>query len=466
MSEGYASDASGDSANKRRRTTFAPTVGYTPLISAFKTPLLAAKGELSARTSTLQKDLATIVRTAGEDFLLKRVRLLHKTNKFNEMKDDRELIPASCKIKLDLKVRPETSKSEGYLALSSKRDATIKACHEQLRDLVVDCTKLNVDELSSDVIKTFVINLSLMIEGFLAHDNVMKYSKHRVFVDLFESNYADIAQHLSSTREATQTAWRLHHNLTSLPSPSREIENRYLSSLSARSPNSLTNNLADGGDIIMNDDTDNGMTAREAHTDAQNNPRSTIALPFGDDLGVKNIFRSTVLAKIRDSATLAYSTIWFKYLQVTEENACAARIKKLVNQQGTSSKADDTLAILNAEGHVDPKCLDALLEKKAAQLEKKFDRKLQSLQSQLKTEKAKNSQRGQGGAAKPKKSSTRRGTATPPSKNAKDEAAVPERASSAARERNNKNRSSKQSVQKKKQPNTKGSKPNSQSKKK
>ena len=61
----------------------------------------------------LQRDLATIVQISGEDFLTKRAREREfiKKGKFEKMKDDPNLIPASCRIKLDLNVRKETSKS-------------------------------------------------------------------------------------------------------------------------------------------------------------------------------------------------------------------------------------------------------------------------------------------------------------------------------------------------------------------
>ena len=107
------------------------------------------------------------------------------------MKDDPDLIPASYRIKLDLNVCKETITSQGYLALSARKNEVIKACHTKLRDLVVECTKLNVNELNNDALKSFVTNVPLIIEAFLIYANILKYNKHHVFVDLLENDYTE-----------------------------------------------------------------------------------------------------------------------------------------------------------------------------------------------------------------------------------------------------------------------------------
>ena len=142
-------------------------------------------------------------------------------------------------------------------------------------------------------------------------------------------------------------------------------------------------NEPDGLNPLFDYGINENNTADEAMEDAapsDNNPPATDII-----VGAK----ATIINQVRNvvsRAFLASITSFVNQVQINEQNA---RIKKATAKLKLEYTADNTAAVLQNEGSVDPTILKGLINKEAKKRTSDLDKRIQSLESKLELEKKK-----------------------------------------------------------------------------
>ena len=100
MSDGKASDVSG----RKKRTRFATPAALSEatIKKTRGSPIAAARDQVNSHAGTIHDKLAKIVVRCAADFMTRRQNLYYKIASQEKMKTDKEYIPKSAQIKLEL----------------------------------------------------------------------------------------------------------------------------------------------------------------------------------------------------------------------------------------------------------------------------------------------------------------------------------------------------------------------------
>ena len=106
MSDGNVSDDYG----RQKRTRFATPAATSEVMikKISRSPIAAARDHVDSYAGTLHDKLAKIVVSCAADFMTRRQNLHYKIASQQKLKTDKEYIPKSAQIKLDLSVRKGT----------------------------------------------------------------------------------------------------------------------------------------------------------------------------------------------------------------------------------------------------------------------------------------------------------------------------------------------------------------------
>ena len=118
MSDGNASENS----RRQKRTRFA-TLAAPSEVTIKKTggsPIATARDHVNSHAGTLQKKLAKIVVRCAADFMKRRQNLHYKIASQQKLKTDKEYIPKSAQIKLEIYVETGTNEGKAFQALQDK----------------------------------------------------------------------------------------------------------------------------------------------------------------------------------------------------------------------------------------------------------------------------------------------------------------------------------------------------------
>ena len=141
MSDGNASDDSG----RQKRTRFAtPAAPYEETIKKTRgSPIAAARDHVNSHAGTLHDKLEKIVVRCAADFMTRRQNLHYNIASQQKLKTDKEYIPKSDQIKLELSVEKGTKEGEAFQALQEKHSQVLLECQLKLKSLVVEAGDLD-----------------------------------------------------------------------------------------------------------------------------------------------------------------------------------------------------------------------------------------------------------------------------------------------------------------------------------
>ena len=117
------------------------------------------------------------------------------------MKTDKEYIPKSAQIKLELSVEKGTKEGEAYQALQEKHSQVLVECQLKLNSLVVEAGDLDLIEKKKVTVVSFVESIQDISKGFLTYDNRQDITDHQCSVDLVELYSDHLAVHLNASKE-------------------------------------------------------------------------------------------------------------------------------------------------------------------------------------------------------------------------------------------------------------------------
>ena len=112
MSDGNASNDSG--RQKRTRFTTLAATSEETIKKTRGSPIAAARDHVNSHAGTLHDKLAKIVFRCAADFMTRRQNLHYKIASKKKLKTDKEYIPKSAQIKLELSVGKETKEGRGF----------------------------------------------------------------------------------------------------------------------------------------------------------------------------------------------------------------------------------------------------------------------------------------------------------------------------------------------------------------
>ena len=144
MSNGHSSNDCG----KKKRTRFA-TPAAPSEVTIKKTrglPITAARDHVDSHAGTLHDKLAKIVVRCAANFMTRRQNLYYKIASQQILITDKEYIPKSAQIKLELSVEKGTKEGEALQALQEKHSQLLVECQLKLKSLVVEAGELDLIE--------------------------------------------------------------------------------------------------------------------------------------------------------------------------------------------------------------------------------------------------------------------------------------------------------------------------------
>ena len=130
MSDGNASD---DSWSQKRTRFTTPTAPSEVTIKKNRgSPIAAARDDVNSHARMLHNKLAKIVVRCAADFMTQRQNLHYKIASQKKLKTDKEYIPKSAQIKLELSVEKGTKEGEGFQDLHEKHSQVLTDCQKNL----------------------------------------------------------------------------------------------------------------------------------------------------------------------------------------------------------------------------------------------------------------------------------------------------------------------------------------------
>ena len=136
MSDGNASDNSERHKSTRFATKAAPS--EATIKKTRGSPIAAAQDHVNSHAGTLHKKLEKIVVRCATDFMTRRQNLHYKIASQQKLKTDKEYIPKSAQIKLEISVEKGTKEGEAFQALQEKNSQVLVECQLKLKSLVVE----------------------------------------------------------------------------------------------------------------------------------------------------------------------------------------------------------------------------------------------------------------------------------------------------------------------------------------
>ena len=144
MSDG---NASGDSGRQKRTRFATPEAPSEATIKKTRgPPIAAAQDHVDSHAGTLHDKLAKFVVRCAADFMTWPQNLHYKIASQQKLKTDKEYIPKSAQIKLELSVEKGTNKGEAFQALQEKHSQVLIECQLKLKSLVIEAGDLDLIE--------------------------------------------------------------------------------------------------------------------------------------------------------------------------------------------------------------------------------------------------------------------------------------------------------------------------------
>ena len=411
MSSKKASNVKDDAATnqpKSRYSQFMAVLSPDTKVKADDVPLFLGMNHVREQYPnfmTLDPILQTILLESTGKYLVLASSYSSKTTTYLRMKDDSDSIPHSLRYKIQLAALPQVKRSEGYKAASAKANGIISTMNLQLKGCILDVSKLTIADLREQIIKSIVGSLLLIGEGlYISELGCEKYYRHRIFIDLMYKHgdmIVNAVRLAKTTREELARFYKNHHKLQEMPNKSIPvtIANRYVDPLRLSGNRRIredlietpmgTQQMEDGGSLM-----DLGM-------ETESNERGTLTpTVIGDDRGELTTARRILLQKIANTVEVVFGNAWAVYSLEEDRLQCSRALRKMHSGAIHEAKADEITAILDQEGNVNLRTLNALIDKKVND----GIRASKQQEEKRKSSVAKKDSRGHDGAAGQKKS--------------------------------------------------------------
>lgn len=230
MSTGYETDSSTGS-NKRAR--FAGSADATaasggrPAASggppanadAYRAPIELAKATADGYLASLHINSRNNIREHAHSVVQKQATYRRKAAALQDMKNNPEFIPSDAMINLRLHPVKGVEELPGFKELVRNAAEVVKNCRLLLREPLLKCTEMNVDQLLLDVQQDFVSSLPEIAELLIAEEGDVQYSPHRAVADLLAHHADEITGFIRLRDETFRALYCRVHHLDTFPQP-------------------------------------------------------------------------------------------------------------------------------------------------------------------------------------------------------------------------------------------------------
>ena len=219
-----------DSSAKRHRTNISTTLGTpaesTVIVNHSSNKTLSPLE--SAKTSVLVPYVETLhhAQQPSTTALFKKFGHAYaawywKNEKHTQMMNNKDYVPASCKVGLDLNATPETKKSEDYTTLCAQKDAYIVEIRSGLAAYAKDAHALNVKSYRKTAFNAFCQLLFSAVNGHIAKlgINPNEYSAAQACMDLFALKTDECTAFLAISISDVLRHFKRANDLAVLPEP-------------------------------------------------------------------------------------------------------------------------------------------------------------------------------------------------------------------------------------------------------
>ena len=129
------------------------------------------------------------------------------------MKTDKEYIPKSAQIKLELYVEKGTKEGEAFQDLQEKHSQVLVECQLQIKSLVVEAGDLDLIEKKKLTVVSFVESIHDISKGFLTYDERQDITAHQCSVDLVELYSDHLSVHLNASKENLLEEYKIRYEI-------------------------------------------------------------------------------------------------------------------------------------------------------------------------------------------------------------------------------------------------------------
>ena len=247
------------------------------------------------------------------------------------MKNNADLISRSARIGLTLEASPEVKKGWEYQVLAAEAATAVIECQNQLKNLVIKCSDLNVSELKLHIQKSFAITLPRLAEVFITHNNVKNYSSYQSIVDFLATHYDAMTCHINIQKDDFIKLYCKVNEVESLPTPTcvttaAPAVTTATTTTTTQQPESpfvctvrkATAFRQRGDDEVIEERDD-----RNVMYDA--NGSQTVPV-------VANLVKATILDSLRATVETIYISSWNAFLNHIKINERTARLKHLAKE--------------------------------------------------------------------------------------------------------------------------------------
>ena len=384
MTTKKASDVGSMAGTKRAKTRYQQFVeAATPSVTIKQddVPLMAAMRHVRESIpdfSALEPLLQTIILESAGEYLCTASSYYFKVLAHKRMTEDHDFIPHSVRYKCELSAPATIRGSQGFKAASATADAILKEASLKLKDVLIDVSKLAINELREQLIKTIVSHLPGLGGGLSIHRGKESYAKHRIFADLMTGHGDVIVQNIlpgRHTKVALVASYLNKHQITALAPVSivqTIVTNPYATNVqlsgTRRDRTNFQSELQTQRDRCEDglDMEDMSFGTSTSDDDITQQPPVVQIGPtrIDDDIGWLTPHRAALLAELNTWIHVIYGKSWTKYLEEEENIQKQKQLRKLRDESLKSALADDTQAILDRDGTLDRQSLEALITKR------------------------------------------------------------------------------------------------------
>jgi len=188
-----------------------------------------ARNKLTSYVESLQPHMRTRLEVLCNSILNRYATYYRKNQTYTNQKNNPEFIPGSAQISVTLSVVEGVKDEPGFQAHVRKTAEVVNQCRKLLREPILECTKMNVDKLLSNVQDEFVKSLpdiaELIVDDIYYGHTIKPINKHMAVADLMDKHANDVLPivklHLDTFKIKYCEAHQLENFPRPLPNPSQ-----------------------------------------------------------------------------------------------------------------------------------------------------------------------------------------------------------------------------------------------------
>ena len=358
-----------------KRTRFTPEETAADKSTTPQPPKALAESFIRLHIASLHPEIKTIVEKLGKEHLILLSKTDHKVDQSQRLINDKEFIPSSARVNVDLKVTKLVAESQEYKALEEETNDIIKQFQLDLKKQIIKANTLECNAAKLKLQQHLAKAIRLITQSCMIAAQDVTNVDTKVYTLM--SNFSDnLTTHVPMQLNEFVTLYKEIHGLDDTFPP------RLASNPAGRVIQTATMTITT--DTYDMDDFDDSLVLPRALP----NVNPTAIVPND-------------IIKIKDIIEGVFVSSWTKYKAQQHSNKVTIQLKKLSMGYFVERETTESVAVIDKEPAADQQELKSLIRSETREDNKDLRKTLELVQKELASLKnAKNdSKRGRGGAS-------------------------------------------------------------------